>query len=206
MKTAKALCLPLLAALPLAAGAMPASALDEQEVMPHGGNHAGWMPVSEDLYAPYEVDACGTTVTVAGGDVREIEFKEKVKKDGSALVRYRGDATVDITRGSPGDPDYAFIDELDVSGPNSQHTSADGRHAQFTFRGPGILSPTDPTSAAAFAEAGLPYFFYFEHGKVTARAELSEDPAVVEPLAVDVVHTPPQVVDVCGLLDQAAGM
>jgi hypothetical protein len=199
MKIPKILCLPFLVALSLAA-APPAAAVDGHEGR-QGGTSSGWMPVDEEFYAPIEVEACGSTVTLASGDIREVLVREKVKKDGSIVVRYRGGLTADITRASDG----AFIDELDISGPLTERISADGQ-VLVTLGGASIISPSDPTSAAGFAAAGLPNIFYFEHGRVAIEVEPSADPAAMEPASVEVVHRPRHVVDVCDLLDEAAGM
>ncbi|OUM45618.1 hypothetical protein B8W73_00290 [Arthrobacter agilis] len=191
--------LPMLVAFSLAAGAAPASAAPGDSEPSRGGTR-GFVPVPEEYYTPesHDVEACGSTVTIAYGDVREIEYRERVNKDGSMVVRFRGESTVDITR-----EDGAFIDELDVSGSFTQHISADGQSAEFTFRGATIVEPSDPTSAAGFAAAGLPYLFFFEHGKLTVDVGFSDDPTVMEPDSVEVVHSPRHVVDVCDLLDEA---
>ncbi|MDN4612115.1 hypothetical protein [Arthrobacter burdickii] len=200
MSITKALSLPMLVAFSLAAGAVPASAAPEDSEPSRGGTH-GFVPVPEEFYEPesYDVEACGSTVTIASGDVREVQYRVRVNKDGSTVVRFRGESTVDLTRKSDG----AFIDELDVSGPFTQRSSADGQNAELTFRGASIIDPTDPTSAAGFAAAGLPYLFFFEHGKLTVQVEFSDDPTVMEPDSVEVVHSPRHVVDVCDMLDEA---
>ncbi|MBJ2120934.1 hypothetical protein I6N91_08090 [Arthrobacter sp. MSA 4-2] len=204
MKTQTKVCLPLLTTLCLLAGSASAAAQEEEPApWPPADTGGEYLPVPEDYYEPFSVKACGSTVTVASGDVREVEYKSRVKDDGRTKVKYRGDATVDLTRASDG----AFIDELDISGPGTQRISADGLSIEDSLKGASIIFPMGDRDAQALAAAGFPEFFYYEGGTLTIEAQLSEDPAAVEPLSVRVTtNTTRQVRDVCEMLDEAGPM
>ena len=79
------------AAMVLSGGA--ASAAED----PAAGGDDGWTPVPEEYWAPFDLEVCGSTVTITGGDVREAEVRTEVLDDGSTLTEYRGGQTVDIT-------------------------------------------------------------------------------------------------------------
>src|SRR3712207_2573829 len=62
------------------------------------------------------VDACGTSIIVAPGDVDEGEARVIDFPSGKQRVEFRGNLTVDIVRAEDG---KVLIDELDVSGPGA---------------------------------------------------------------------------------------
>jgi hypothetical protein len=214
MNIAGILCLPLAAALSLTAGAAPSLAAPAEEAptsWPPADTGGRYLPVPEWYYAPTDIPACGTTVTVASGDVRDVRYKARVKRDGTTVVKYRGGSTVDLIVEPdpiPGGafPHGAFIDELDVSGPVSERISADRRTVTTSLKDPSIIFPLGPADAAALAEEGLPRFFYFERGKLTIEARFAADPKVSEPTSVQVVmNTARGVHDLCAALGRAAG-
>lgn len=204
MTIKKTLRLPIFIALALVAGTAPAIATPQEETptqWPPEDTGGHYLPVPDDYYAPIEIEACGTTVTLESGDVREVHYKARVRQNGSTLVKFRGDATVDLTRASDG----AFIDELDISGPGFQYFSADQLTIVDSLKGASIIYPISPADAAALEEEGLPEFLYFERGWLAFHIQLSEDPEVMEPISVDIVmNTTRHVHDVCELLDEAA--
>ena len=128
-----------------------------------------WLPAEEldpTVYDPIDIEACGTTVTVAIGDVREAEGRETVLPNGDTLLEGRGALTADITRHDTGE----VIDELDISGPLTELISADGSHVTAWVYGPAVLFPIPdfgPVDAAAFEAAGIPDLAYFKKGLVT---------------------------------------
>ncbi|WP_159618128.1 hypothetical protein [Arthrobacter zhaoguopingii] len=201
MKTQTKVCLPLLTTLCLLAGSASAAAQEEEPApWPPADTDGEYLPVPKDYYEPFSVKACGSTVTVASGDVREVHYKSRVKDDGRIKLKYRGDATVDLTRASDG----AFIDELDISGPVTQRVSADGLSIEDSLKGASLIFPLGDRDAKALAAAGFPEFFFYERGTLTIEAQLSEDPAAVEPLSVRVTtNTTTLVRDVCEMLDEA---
>ena len=172
-----------------------ASAADAQPP----GDDEGWVPVPEEFYEPVDVEACGSVVTIVGGDVREAELRQQVLDDGTTFVEFRGDRTVDLTRQSDG----AIVDELDVSGRSWDLVSSDGTQVVFEVDGPSMLWAGNDVERAAADEAGLPYLMYFEEGTILLR--LTVDPATGESTAVDGLQLDADVVDLCGALDEAAG-
>jgi hypothetical protein len=172
-----------------------ASAADAQPP----GDDEGWVPVPEEFYEPVDVEACGSVVTIVGGDVREAELRQQVLDDGSTFLEFRGSRTIDLTRQSDG----ATIDELDVSGRSWDLLSSDGTQVVFEVDGPSMLWAGNDVERAAADEAGLPYLMYFEEGTILLR--LTVDPATGESTAVDGLQLDADVVDLCGVLDEAAG-
>ena len=172
-----------------------ASAADAQPP----GDDEGWVPVPEEFYDPVDVEACGSVVTVAGGDVREAELRQQVLDDGSTFLEFRGSRTIDLTRQSDG----AMIDELDVSGRSWDLLSSDGTQVVFEVDGPAVLWAGNDVERAAADEAGLPHLMYVEEGTILLR--LTVDPATGESTAVDGLQLEADVVDLCGVLDEAAG-
>jgi hypothetical protein len=163
-----------------------ASAADAQ---PPGDD--GWVPVPEEFYDPVDVEACGSVVTIAGGDVREAESRQQTLGDGSTFLELRGGRTVDLTRQSDG----AVIDELDTSGPHWVLVSPDGTEEVVEVGGPSVLYAGNDVERAAADEAGLPHLMYFEEGTFLLR--LTVDPATGESTAVDGLQRPADVVDLC---------
>ncbi|MGY1762274.1 hypothetical protein ACI79G_15235 [Geodermatophilus sp. SYSU D00779] len=172
-----------------------ASAADAQPP----GDDEGWVPVPEEFYAPVDVEACGSVVTVTGGDVREAEVRQQVLDDGSTFLEFRGDRTVDLTRQSDG----ATIDELGVSGRSWDLVSPDGSEVVAELGGPLVVWAGNDVERAAADEAGLPHLMYVQEGTILLR--LTVDPATGESTAVDGLRLEADVVDLCGVLDEAAG-
>ena len=164
-----------------------ASAADTQPP----GDDEGWVPVPEEFYEPVDVEACGSVVTVTGGDVREAELRQQVLDDGSTFLEFRGDRTVDLTRQSDG----ATIDELDVSGRSWDLISSDGSEVVAELDGPLVLWTGNDVERAAADEAGLPHLMYLTEGSVLLR--LTVDPATGESTAVDGLQLDADVVDLC---------
>ncbi len=128
-----------------------------------------WLPAEQldpAVYDPIDIEACGTTVTIAIGDVREAEGRETTLPNGDLLLEGRGALTADITRHDTGE----MIDELDISGPLTELISADGTEVTAWVYGPSLLFPVPefgPVDAAAFEAAGIPDLAYFTKGLVT---------------------------------------
>ncbi|MGY1691972.1 hypothetical protein [Geodermatophilus sp. SYSU D01105] len=158
----------------------------------------GWEPVPEEYYAPVDVAACGSVVTLSSGDVREVEQRERTLSDGSRHVEVRGNQTVDLARQSDG----ATIDELDISGPGWDLLSADGSEDVFQWEGPSIFLPYDAVDREAFLRAGLPELFFYEEGVVLGRVVF--DPATQAVVASDILSAEVDAVDLCAVLDDAA--
>jgi len=152
----------------------------------------GWAPVPEEYYAPVEVEACGSAVTIEAGDVREVEQRSEVLDDGTLFIEHRGGHTVDLTRQSDG----AMVDELDVSGTVWDLVSADGTVVVAQLDGPALIWASNDVERAAADEAGLPHLFRYEEGSALVRLVL--DPATGESVAVDVLRIDADVVDLCG--------
>jgi len=165
---------------------------------PDPGQDGGWQPFPEEYYAPAEVEACDSVVTIASGDVREGEERSRELGDGTVYDEFRGDLTVDVTR----EDDGAMIDELDVSGPGWDLISADGTEVLVELEGASIIYALNDVEREAFDEADLPEVFFFEEGTVLLRFVV--DPATGESLSADVLQVDADVVDVCELLDEAA--
>jgi hypothetical protein len=172
-----------------------ASAADTQPP----GDDEGWVPVPEEFYEPVDVEACGSVVTITGGDVREAELRQQVLDDGSTFLEFRGDRTVDLTRQSDG----ATIDELDVSGRSWDLVSSDGSEVVAELDGPVVLWAGNEVERAAADEAGLPHLMYVQEGTILLR--LTVDPETGESTAVDGLRLEADVVDLCGVLEEAAG-
>jgi hypothetical protein len=184
-----------LAAALIGAGAGPAWAGNGED---SGGGE--WVPVEQlvpDYYATTETNACGSTITIAAGDVREVEARETVLPDGTTVTDFRGAATLDLTRQSDG----AMIDELDISGPGHQVVSPDGASVDVTLEGASLLYPL-PGEEHFFADAGLPGLAYYRHGEVTLH--ISIDPETGEPTSLTAdVHA--RVFDLCRWFDRGHG-
>jgi hypothetical protein len=181
--------------------------------MPGDGGAAGtdgkWVPVDESYYEPFTDEACGTEVTVAPGDVREVEVRVTVYPTGDVKTEYRGRATVDVTRESDG----ASIDELDVSGEGFDIVGAPDEGGRVnllvSLEGASIALPMNDVQARSLEAAGLPEFLFWIGGNVTFREVLQlgesqeSEPETVE--AAIIANTAVGVHDVCDMLDAAAG-
>jgi hypothetical protein len=165
---------------------------------PKPGGDDGWEPVPEEYWEPFEIEACDSTVTITGGDVRESEMRVQVLDDGSTFTEYRGAQTVDLVRESDG----ATIDELDISGDAWDLVSEDGTEVLAELDGPSLLWTMNEVEEAAADEAGLPYLFWYEEGTVLFRLDI--DAETGESTAVDVLRSDVDAVDLCAALDEAA--
>ena len=179
--------------------------------MPGDGGPVGtdgkWVPVDESYYEPFTDEACGTDVTVAAGDVREVEVRVTTYPTGDVKTEYRGRGTVDVTRESDG----AFIDELDISGEGFDIISAPDENGQVdvvvSLEGASISLPMNDVAADALTAAGLPEFLFWIGGNLTFEDRLqlgeTEDslPEIVESAIIH--NTAVGVYDVCEMLDAA---
>jgi hypothetical protein len=138
-----------------------------------GGKDDGeWVPVPEDYWAPIEFEACGDTIRLEGGDVREAEQRVIERDDGTVVTLLRGAATVDLTRLSDG----AVIDELDIGGRGREVTTTEGGTTTIvnTLFGSTLLFVTgEPAVDAGFEEAGLPDLGYFADKRDSVTVELT---------------------------------
>jgi hypothetical protein len=178
----------------------------EQPDWPPDDTCGKFVPAPELLYAPFDAQGCGGTVTVVGGDpqIQKLEFRASVRSDGSTFVDYRGRNTVDVMRDYGGGLD-AFVDELDVSGTGYDLYTQDGLSITSSRQGPSIFMATGPVEAQAFSAAKLPKLFYFEGGTVTERVVLtarnSDTTEVIS--AVITENSAVGVRSICYLLDPA---
>jgi len=190
-----------LVAVPLSLTA-PAAAHDED-----GDHHDAegvvtqdWTPSSDEVYVDSEpVEACGTTVIVRPGDVREAEERVIEFPDGTVRIEFRGDLTVDIVREEDG---TVLLDELDVSGPGHDVISPDGAHIRQTLEGASLVFPVTPQEEELFEAVGLHTLSYFEKGFITFG--FTVDPATGEILDTKIVKAKAHIVDVCDLIEEAA--
>lgn len=204
-RTMRIFCLPATLSLALLSGvSAPAFAGSDG-----GGGAAGpWPPEDTDgkyvsvpdaYYADYEFEACDTTVKVSYGDERELKYKGEKKDDGTLVIKYRGDVTLDLTR----DSDKATIDELDISGPFTMKLAADGLSAHLSGRGPGLVYATSPAEEKAFEDEGLPKAFYFTEGRLSGKVVYASTDQK-EVVAGEITHNSiGHAKDICKLLDRA---
>ncbi|MBP1232466.1 hypothetical protein JOE40_002110 [Arthrobacter sp. PvP102] len=199
------LCLPAALSLALLSGvSAPAFAGSDG-----GGSAVGpWPPEDTDgkyvsvpdaYYADYEFEACDTTIKVSAGDEREVTYKGEKKDDGTLVIKYRGDATIDLTRASDG----ATIDELDVSGPFTMRLAEDGLSAHLSGRGPALIYAMGAAEEKAFEDEGLPKAFYFTEGRLAGNvAYASTDQKEV--VSGEITHNSVRhAKDICKMLDRA---
>lgn len=81
----RSLAVDALAAAIVGVGASPAWAGESER----GGDFVPVETVVPDCYDSYEVPACGDTVTVDAGDVREVEIRSITREDGTVVNDYR---------------------------------------------------------------------------------------------------------------------
>jgi hypothetical protein len=180
-----------LAAAIIGAGASPAWAGGDDQ---GGGGFVPVETVRPGYYDAVEAQACGDTLTIEGGDVREVEIRSVTQEDGTVVNDLRGAATLDITRQSDG----AMIDELDVSGPGHEVISPDGTQADITLEGASLISPM-PGEEEFFAAEGLFDLTYFKHGEVTLHITLDPDTGATVDFTADVdAH----LIDLCKKFDK----
>lgn len=203
-KPTRTVCFPLLLALTFTVGITPAGAESGEEPppWPPEDTNGKYVPVHPDYYKPVEdIPACGGSITVESGDVREVEEWVTVRRDGRTVTKYRGNGTVDILDASG----EVLIDELDVSGPGTVRISADQKNLNVALKGASIVYPSGPVEAAAFAAAGLPEVFFFEKGRLVIEVEFLNGPDA-EPTSIDIAKDNIRHVrDICDMIDEAAG-
>ena len=204
-RTMRILCLPATVALALLSGvSAPAFAGSDG-----GGGAAGpWPPEDTDgkyvtvpdaYYEPYEFEACDTTIKVEYGDQRELKYKGEKKDNGTLVIKYRGDVTVDLTRVS----DDATIDELDISGPFTMRLAEDGLSAHLAVRGPSLVFAMGPAEEKAFEDEGLPKAFYFTEGRLAGNVVYSSTDQK-EVVSGEITHNSIRdAKDICKMLDRA---
>ncbi|NEK59749.1 hypothetical protein GCU56_17990 [Geodermatophilus sabuli] len=160
----------------------------------HG--RGGFVPVEEivpDYYAPVTFDACGDTITMETGDVRQVVARQTVSAD-SVFTEFRGGWTVDLVRHS----DHARIDELDISGAGSDETRPDG--ISIYLEGPSILFPMDDLQRQAMRDAGIETdLAYYERGVV--EIEVALDAAGV-PVSEEWTRVDARIRDLCTQFDR----
>ena len=179
----------------------PESTTEAAPEWPPADTNGEWLPVPEEALVAQAVAACGTTVTIAPGDVDEVEYQSMHQADGTVRVEFRGDATTDVVRESDG----AMLDELDASGPGYVIVSADRLTETFSWEGPSIIGAFDEVEAAVFAAQGLPPLFYYDSGNTTERVVFDPDPAAPTIVSAEfLTDTARGVRDVCDMLDEAA--
>lgn len=194
------------AAAALVAVAGPAaSGAVAQEDWPPPSTHGRFVPVPADAAAAQTSAVCDDEVTLAPGDVSELESRVLVTEEGETVIETRGRATADITRASDG----ATLDEFGAFVHVFETYSADGTTVTFDARGTGIVLPFDDVEAAAFAEAGLPEAFVFLAGTfeetVAFGSPLGESEEIPPVVSAEITgNTTQYVFDLCDLLDQAA--
>jgi hypothetical protein len=204
-RTMRKLCLPSTLALALLTGvSAPAFAGSDG-----GGAAPGpWPPEDTDgkyvsvpdaYYADYTFSACDSEITVKAGDQREVTYKGEKKDDGTLVIKYRGDATIDLTRASDG----ATIDELDVSGPFTMRLAADGLSAHLSGSGPALVYAMGAAEEEAFENEGLPKAFYFTEGRLAGDVVYASTDHK-EVVSGEVTHNSVQhAKDICKMLDHA---
>ncbi len=161
----------------------------------------GFVPLPPEYYeqAPIDVQACGDTIQIEYGDVREVELRETVQPDGSIVAEYRGEATLDLTRVSDG----AKIDELDIGGPGTEVFSPDGTQITNTLYGKSLAFAADETAQAALDEAGLPDLAYWKKGSATI--QITINPETGEILSEEWIDIDARIIDLCQWFDGNRG-
>jgi hypothetical protein len=157
-----------------------------------------WALVPEDAFAAFSFEACGDTITMAGGDVLAAEERVSVLKSGATLIEFRGDVTVDLTRESDG----AVIDELDISGVASTRISADGTEVTETLFGASILFPVADTERPVFLETFGTDLAYFSDPAESVVFRLVVDAATGEVQEVRSIEVDAHIVDLCQKFDR----
>jgi hypothetical protein len=205
MNTLKYLCAPLVTAFALlSSSVIPAAAhADEAATVgpwPPEDTHGKYVSAPAAFYTTEVVQACGSEVTLAYGDVREVKYKAEPTADGGLHIKYRGKATADITRAVG-----AFIDELDISGRSSETVSKDGLNLHLVLHGPSLIFAPTRVEADALAKAGLPALLYFKEGKLVGNVQFSQDPATPVVSAEITKNRVENARDVCKMLNYASG-
>lgn len=202
------------ATLVLAVAAPAAATTHEPTPPPEQPAEIPWPPVSthgkfvalpEGFYATETFPLCGSAITIAADDDDPGQYRALVTAEGDAVVEYRGDLTLDITRASDG----AKLDDLLLDGQAIETYDADGVTATFDYTGPSMVIAMDEADIQALEEAGLPQAFLYLSGRLVSTITLEstpvpgqEPPAALEVEITD--NTAEYVFDLCELLDQAA--
>jgi hypothetical protein len=176
----------------------PAAGPERKVPWPPQDTDGAWRPVPAEAYETFTVPACGSTVVVSAGDVREQEYRATQIQGGETLVEVRGGLTSDLSRES----DAAQIDELVNSGAVEAIVSADGLTETYSYAGPSLLGSFDAVEATAFTAHGLPALSYYEQGQITERVVRSRDEDAETIVSADILtDTAEGKADVCTLLD-----
>lgn len=197
-------CAPAIAVLTLFSGSLAATASSADDPPPAApwppeDTHGEFLPVPDAFYAPYDIQACGTTINLRAGDVRKTTYKSVHFPDGSVKIVYRGDATLDVTRSSDG----AAVDELDVSGRYSERHGPDGLTHKVTAWGPSMIWAVNEVEVKELASEGLPSFLYFTNGKISGESRFADE-TQASVVSLDITHNSVKgAQDVCKMLDRA---
>jgi len=169
------------------------------------GDADGFMPVDPSYYEQSpQFEACGSTITMTSGDVREAEERVTELATGETLIEFRGAFTVDLVRESDG----AMIDELDIGGPGWEVDAQIGDEVLITqvLYGASILFPAGgPVDEAAFEEAGIPALAYFQDPEDRVQVEIRIDAETGEPIDVEFTNVDAELVDLCAWFDEGKG-
>jgi hypothetical protein len=203
MNTFSRVGLTLVTGASLALVAAPASAHPVDDSDHHGGvaEVGEWMPVPEEYYSSLDLTfpACGDSITIEYGDVRAVEQRVSMLKNGATLSEIRGQATVDLTRQSDG----AMIDELDISGVGSTTISADGTMVTDKLFGASILFPFTEAETPVFQEAFGTDLAYFSDPAESVVIEVTVDPETSTVTEVRSIEVEAHIVDLCEKFDGA---
>lgn len=163
----------------------------------------GFVPVPAEEYGEefdVTIDACGSTLTVSDGDVRELETKVVELDDGALLTLVRGGYTVDVERESDG----ARLEEVPNDGRGFEWSSGDGTSLVIGYEGPALFFAVDEVEAEVYEDAGLPEVFFFTDGYFEEAIEFSDDAEAPTIESAEVLKDyTAEVFDVCELLDEA---
>jgi hypothetical protein len=165
-----------------------------------GNGHGGrFEPIDPAFYDQVvEVPACGTTVTITAGDVRDVEERTRTLATGETLTEFRGGATLDLVRASDG----ARIDELDIGGPGFELSRTVGDEVRITnlLYGASIVATTgEPADIAGFEAAGVPLLGYFADPGQTVELELRIDAETGDLIETEFDEIDADIVDLCPL-------
>jgi hypothetical protein len=156
-----------------------------------------WTATPPEFYEPITFQACGSTISMEGGDVRRAEERVSVLESGATLIEGRGQVTVDLTRESDG----AMIDELDISGPVFTTISADGTKVTDTLFGASIMFPFAEAERPAFLEAFGTDLAYFSDPAESVTFKLLVDPETGEVQRLRSIEVDAHIVDLCQEFD-----
>jgi hypothetical protein len=141
---------------------------------------------------PFDIEACGTTITVTE-EVNQVRERTGETKDGGTITSYRGRLVMRL------DAADGRTTTLNVSGPLDFIINAEGDRGVYQFTGHTLLFPYPAGSpeATAQAAAGLPAF-----AVTSGLLEIVDQyNAKGEVVRESFTRTPPHAEDVCTLLD-----